>query len=55
MTLPRISPHTDPGMPQRLIPENQLMLDMDINYAAQLLGKYFFERNLIRFRKFDET
>jgi hypothetical protein len=40
MALPRISPHADTGMPQRLIHEDQLMLDVDLNFAAHLLGRY---------------
>jgi hypothetical protein len=54
MTLPRNSPHAAPSMQQRLRTEDTLKFGRDLNYAAQLLGWYFFERNLILRRKCDE-
>jgi hypothetical protein len=49
------SHHSAPDMPQRLRPEDPLMLGWEPIYAAQLLGRYFFERYLIHLRKWHDA
>jgi hypothetical protein len=55
MTQARNSPNTAPGMQQRLRNVDPLEFGRDQKSDAQLLGSYFFDHNLIRLGKCDET